>query len=258
MTVLLGDTGKVSYGTLKQTSITLPTARETTVSLTLPTTEPGSPQISYTVQSTDVATFSGNVPQSVQNIPLIFACGRIGAAASVISYRILINGASQVQASLASTASGLYYTINFARYIQVNVGDVVTVSLWSSQADTTFVYHAFTTGWTRMQLTKTGVILKDVVYGAGASFPTLSTAPAPISAGSSQTFTITVSTTGTTTTGATAGTFPALVQDATNAMGRQFYGDVNNIVQLNTHATNQTNYVRNFMPPSISFREVLR
>lgn len=258
MTVLWGDTGKIAYGSLKTTTITLPTARETPITqVTLPTTEPGIPQISYTVQASDLATFSGNIPKSVVHVPFVFATGKIGAASTIINYRILLNGVSQAQGGSVSVAAGLYYTIEQLRYIPVNVGDVITVSLWSSQADTTFNYHAFTTCYTRPQLTKPGTILKDVTYNA-TGFPTLTQAPSPIAVSTQQNFLPYPYPGNSAGIGSGVSTFGALVQDSTYYMGRANYGDSNNNYQISSHATNQTNYPKNFMPTSISFREILR
>jgi hypothetical protein len=89
MTTLWGDTGKMAFGPLKQTTILFPTPREITgMGLTLPTTKPSTPQLSFTVQASDFADFSGLKPITNQNVPLVYACGKIGAAASIISYDI--------------------------------------------------------------------------------------------------------------------------------------------------------------------------
>lgn len=260
MTVLLGDTGKVAHGTLKQTNITLPTPRETTgVGLTLPTTEPGTPQISYTVQASDLATFSGN-PLGVQHIPVIYAAGRIGAATTTINYRISVNGASQFQSNNANIAANNYYTHSFFRYVPLSVLDVVTVSLWSSQADTTLVYHAFTTCWTRPQLTKSGTIVKDVAYAASTAFPTLTLQPTPSAVSGTNGFKAlptNLSTVGLSFTAA-AITISAMIPDATAGFGKCSNGDDSNFVQFASHATNQFSQFKNNMPASISFRDVLR
>lgn len=260
MSLLIGDTGKVAFGTLKTTNITLPTVRETPITqVTLPTTEPGTPQISYTVQSSDLAIFSGNVPSSVVHVPFVYSTGQAGASATIISYRILLNGASQSTGSSSSITAGQYYTIEQMRYIPVNVGDVITVSLWSNQADTTFNYHAFTTCYTRIQLTKPGVVLKDVSYGGITALPILTQGPTPIAVASTQNPVIyPTNNVSTSVPVGTNLTFGALTQDPTYNLLRCNYGDSTNNYQLGTHATNKTQYHRNNIFTQITFREVLR
>jgi hypothetical protein len=264
MTTLWGDTGKMAFGPLKQTTILFPTPREVTgMGLTLPTTKPGTPQLSFTVQASDFADFSGLKPITNQNVPLVYACGKIGAAASIISYDIQVNGVSLASASSASSAANLYYTYTIGRYANLSIGDVVTVFLWSNQTDTTLVYSAFTTCPSRMQFTKGNTILKDVTYGTGTAFPTLSSAPTPTAVVTTQPFVVYPSNvnTGFNVSNPTITLFQSLVQDLTIGpyyTGRSNYGDTTNTVFLQTHATNQSFYVKNYMPSTISFREVLR
>lgn len=252
------DRGKSEVGSLKTTNITLPTVRETPISqITLPTSEPATPQISYTVQLSDLAVFTGNMPRSVVHVPFLFATGKIGATSTVIFFRVLVNGVSQAQGGSINIGAGLYYTLNQMRYIPVNVGDVITYSLWSNQTDTTFNYHAFTTCPTRMQLTKPGTVLSNVTFNTVA-FPTLTQAPAPIALSTQQNFLPFPAQGVSAPISLGATTFGAIVQDSTYYMGRSNFGDSNNNYNLGTHATNQTNYPKNIIPTTISFREMLR
>lgn len=260
MTILWGDTGKVTYGAYKQATITLPTPRETPItSVNLPTTEPGTAQISYTVQSSDFSSFSGQQPLNIQYVPFIFACGKTGAAATVISYRISLNGVSQATGALSSIAANNFYTVNVGKYIKVNVGDVVTLSLWSNQSDTTFVYHAFTTLFTRLQLSKPSNILTNVTFGSMIAFPTLTQAPSPQGNAGSPQPTLIYPTSSTSISMSNVGfTFPALTQEQTNGyqLMRSSYGDSNNSVGAGNSTTNQTNMWKNYLPTTISFREI--
>lgn len=263
MTVLWGDTGRVVYGASKQSTLNLPTPRENpNLGLTLPTAEPGTAQISYTVQASDLVGFSGQGAKTVTNLPLVYASGKIGAAATTISYRISINGTSQYQSNTASLTAAYYYTITFCKYLSVNVGDVVTVSMWSSQADTSLVYTAFTTCATRPLITKAGTILSNVAYATGTAFPTFSQNPTPTAVSSTQAWVAVTNTagTGTNVSNPNAATFPAMTPDSSGPyyMGRCYYGDAFNSVNVSTHATNQFYPVKNYMPATITFREILR
>lgn len=258
MTVLYGDSGKVAYGALKQFTLALPTPRETSVSITLPTTEPGTAQIAYTVQDADLASFSGN-KSMLTATPYVVACGKIGAAATTLNYRLLVNGASQVQASNASVTAGNFYTYTFLRFINVSPSDLVEVKLWSNQADTTLVYHAFTTLWTRPQPTKAGTILKDVTYGTSTAFPTLATPPTPAVVVAQQFGVVSIaSNISPQLPNTSAVTITSLIPDVNFGIIRSGYGDQIATVQFQNSATNQCQYFKNNYSSSITFREVLR
>lgn len=264
MTVLWGDTGKVSQGTLKEISFNYPETREqTAIGLTLPTTEPGTPQISYTVQESDLITFSNMTPLDYVIVPLLYAAGKIGAAAATLNYRMAVNGVSQVQSNNAGIVANNYYTYTVSRYAPVQVGDVVTFSLWANQPDVTLDYTAFTTVVTRMQLAPIGAILKDVKFGVGVAFPVATAqAPTPINIVSTQpvvcvpsnnvSSSITV-----VNSSSISYTMYALIQDPLYKVARSSYGDTINAVNLSaSSAVNKFAYYRNWMPTTISFREI--
>lgn len=257
MSVTRGDTGGIKYGQLKTVNITYPTPRESNISaITLPTTEPGSPQISYTVQSSDLAVFSRR-PISVSNIPLVYIGGQIGAASTNVSYRLLVNGVSQATGSASSITANYYFNLEPFFYIPINVGDVVTVNLWSNQTDTIVNYQAFTTIPSRFKLTTEGIALSNVSYTVTTTFPTLTQAPTPINVSYTQVFYNYLSSNLNYSMQNSTYQFSALVQDATYGFGRISYGDNYSLLQSTSSATNKTNYHKNYMPSSISFREIL-
>jgi hypothetical protein len=261
LTVLWGDTGKVAYGTNKSIGITCATPRETLLTsgstLTLPTTEPGTPQISFTVQTSDLPAFSGMKPLNQSYTPLVYVGGKIGVSSTNLSYRILVNGVSQVQSSNNTLGANLFWTYSFTRYYPINVGDVISVSLWSSQADTVLDYYALSVQPTRMQLTKNSVIMSNVAFGTGATVPNL-TQGVPVAQTVGAFLVMATPSASFNISNPTAGTVPACMQDLTYQTGRVTYSDSFNSTTIQTHATNRPYYTRNYIPATISFREILR
>lgn len=138
------------YGSKKTLNITLQTPQETLLETpeTLPTSEPGTPQISYAVQNSDLPTFN------IQPYKKIWTAGIFGAGqfitAGTIYYRLKKNGASVMTGS-ASVAANYYYTVVMFLY-DVVVGDVIELALWSNQTDSNWDYKAFFVHLTRLNL----------------------------------------------------------------------------------------------------------
>jgi hypothetical protein len=116
---------------------------------TLPTSEPGagSEQVSYTVVSGDLPTFSGSVPIAQTWIADVIAAGKAVTAAT-ISWRMKKNG-SNVATGTQAVAANTFYTVN-AYFVGVAVGDVLTISLWSNQTDSNWDYNAYQIHYDRL------------------------------------------------------------------------------------------------------------
>lgn len=262
MTILWGDTGLISYGTLREISFSYPTMRETSnLSITLPTTEPVIPQISYIVQQDDLVTFSGMSPISYDIIPILYVNGQIGSVSTTLNYRMLLNDVSIVQSSSTNQSANAYFTYTFHRYLPVNVGDKISISIWSNQADTVLNYHSFTTLLTRMQLAPMNALLKDVKYGVGIAQPTYAQSPTPVFVASTQSYLVLpsnlVSSAITMVINPTNSyTMYAMMQDPTYKSGRINYGDAINSVTIALDPANKFRPYRNWMPTTISFREI--
>jgi len=112
----------------------------------LPTSEPAEPQVSYTVQESDLPTLSMNVYSKVW-VAWIIVAGYCPSAATVY-YRMLKNGVSVASGS-NSVSAGNYYT-RVSYFYDVKVGDVLGVKLWSSVADSDWRYKAYQIQVTRI------------------------------------------------------------------------------------------------------------
>ena len=152
-------------------NITYQTPQETLLGTpeTLPTTEPATPQISYTVASGDLPTF---------NIPLfkkIWVAYLIGAGkavtAATIYYRMKKNGAS-VKTGSSTVAADTFYTWN-CHFFDVAVGDVLEIALWSSVADSNWDYKAYHVVVSRIIPDVKVRLLKNFVTGSLLPLPTL-------------------------------------------------------------------------------------
>lgn len=257
MTVLWGDTGKVSLGTLKKFDITLATPRETLLGtpVALPTTQPGTPQISLTVGGSDLPTISPS-PISTSYTAMVYTGGRnTDAASQTVNYQIYKNGSSVATGSQTGLVSNNYWTHNYPSFFGIVDGDVITVSLWATSVNVNYDYYAIIIMPTRIQLAPPNVILKDLYYG-GFSIPTLTMGtPSTYTTGS---WKITPSSIGTMFDLSIATTFPAYISHATYGLGRTDQGDATTSVGIQTNTTNRPRYATNRVANSITFREVLR
>jgi hypothetical protein len=129
-----------SIGSRKIFVITYATPRESLEStpITLPTTEPTDPQITWTVQDSDLPVFSVK-PFSVKYIACVYGAGKF-VTAGTLSWRMVKNGVS-VATGTASVAANTFYTVN-AFFLDVLPGDVLGLKLWSNQTDSNWDYKA--------------------------------------------------------------------------------------------------------------------
>ncbi|MEM3616664.1 MAG: hypothetical protein QXJ31_01970 [Candidatus Bathyarchaeia archaeon] len=114
---------------------------------TLPTSEPATPQIGYTIQNSDFPVISPNV-YSKKHIALVYAGGKAVTAAT-ISWRMKKNGASVATGSLNVSANN-FYTLTAFFGVDVAAGDVLEIALWSNQTDSNWDYKALQVQATRI------------------------------------------------------------------------------------------------------------
>jgi hypothetical protein len=159
-------------GSLKTLSITIQAASETLqgTPTTLPTSEPGTPQISYTVAQGDLPTLSPTVA-SVKYIGMVFGAGKV-VTAGTISWDMKKNGSS-VKTGSFSVAANYYYTVQ-ACFYNVVVGDQLQLALWSNQTDSNWDYNAYQIHPTRVYLFAKLPVLMPCNFTANALYPTLS------------------------------------------------------------------------------------
>lgn len=140
-------TGAPAYGAPVQVSFTYPALDETTgLTTALPTSEPGSAQISYTAGATHLPTTNIGVSYSVTPF-LWVGCQNTSGTTRTISYRLEKNGTSILTGTTGNIANNSYGNFSFtAGALSATapaVGDAFTVKLWASGAGVTLQQHAF-------------------------------------------------------------------------------------------------------------------
>lgn len=111
---------------------------------TLPTSEPSTPQIGYTVQESDLPAL--NFYKKIW-VAFVFGAGKFPTAGTLY-WRMKKNGSS-VATSSASVSTNYYYTVN-AFFYDVKVGDVLELALWSNVSDSNWDYKALSVLVTRI------------------------------------------------------------------------------------------------------------
>ena len=138
-------TGAPAYGTPMQVKFTYPTMRETSgLTDALPTSEPASAQIAYTIGNDDLPTLTTPIPHWIS--PTIFAQGQnTSGAARTLSYRLEVNGTSVATGS-SSISTSVYWGLSAFNWWNAGAlpvsGDVLTVKLWVDGSGCSLNAHA--------------------------------------------------------------------------------------------------------------------
>jgi hypothetical protein len=155
----------------KTLNITFPAAQETLLATpdTLPTAEPATPQVSYTVDSAWLPALDIQPCMKVY-VAHLHAAGKCPTAATVSS-RMKKNGAS-VNTGTISVSANYYYNI-MPNFYDVAVGDVLELALWSSVADSQYDYKACAISISRVIIVNADVML-PCNFANYTTYPTLS------------------------------------------------------------------------------------
>lgn len=257
MTIQLGDTGRVVTGPLKTFTTTFASPRETLLGTptALPTAEPASSQISFTVQASDLPTTSPAFI-STKYTAILFSGGKnTDAAAQSVSWRVLKNSTSIATGTQSSIATNTFWTQTYYQFPSVVAGDVLEIRLWSSSANVNYDYYALVILPTQPSLGKS-YINKDVNY-SNFSFPSLTLGNPSYSLSYSWDV---YASNSSNVIGSNSGTltFQAMGWSSTYNAGRLDYGDKNTATGALTSSTYRPYYNRVTFPATITFREILR
>jgi hypothetical protein len=178
MPIQWGDSGRSSVGALKRIVCTLPKPQETYLAtpITLPTTEPATGQVIFTVQDTDMPSFQP-FPLPCHYSAFVNISGKTGAVGAVISYRVLKNGVSIAQATSGATVATQYWMQSHQRWYDVQPGDVLEVRLWTAQTDYVLDYYSMYVLALDIDPVKRGTILAN--WTATTTTPKLTGAGMP-------------------------------------------------------------------------------
>ena len=158
-------------GSVKTLTITYQNPQETLLSTpeTLPTTEPSTGQIQYTVQNSDLPILSLPIPYKIW-VGLVYAAGKAVSAATIY-WRMKKNGASVANGSI-SVAANTFWTL-CTGFPDVKVGDVIEIALWSNQTDSNWDYKAYQVQVSRiMPSSRPWILVFEPLYWTGSQ-PTL-------------------------------------------------------------------------------------
>ena len=131
-------------------SLTYPAVQETydAVGTALPTAEPATSQIVYTIQESDLPV-STDKAAAMKFTALLYGGGKnTGASSATVYYRILKNGSS-VTTSNAPIVANNNYTVSCYQLYDVKAGDVVEIRLWASAATVDYRYKAMSVAISR-------------------------------------------------------------------------------------------------------------
>jgi hypothetical protein len=260
MPALRGEAFNV-FGGKKSMTITHATPREwNPTAQDLPTTKPGTPQVSITIQQSDLPTFTGNQPLSYKAIPAINVSGLNSTGGAVtVNYEIHKNGATIASGSKTSIANANYWSVD-AMCGACAIGDLIEVFLWASVTPScTFDYYSIFVYSSSIQMTKDKTLCKDMVSNAlrGNRGYTLLGSTNYIAGGLTN-YTLYVM--GFSIGGATGSLVaPYFLQDATTYnFGGVYVNDSNTAVNTFTSATKHVSFQGYSYLTSLSFREMLR
>jgi hypothetical protein len=175
MSIIYGTREAATIGVPSQITITYPTPRETLLEtpIALPTSEPGSPQITFTVIEDDLPVLSGAALSDVTLIPAFFAGGTNEAETANIHYARVFKNGVEVGAPNTACDGEPLWTYSFYLFADIAVGDVVTISLWADSAGLTYDYAAMAIMISRPDVASGGDILLNVAYNDVSNYPAL-------------------------------------------------------------------------------------
>jgi hypothetical protein len=239
----------ITPGTLRETLLATP--------LTLPTAEPATAQISFTIQETDLPTISPKVPMQYFVNPVV--SGKVGAAASTIAYRILKNGANVATITPgASAAATQFWTHNHWRLPDVKVGDVIDIKYWAAQADVTLDFYGLVVYPSQPEVAKRGAILRKLTFSNPITAPNFVTA---FTVNNTAGYYLNPTTPPAYNVIATNTNhpfeFPTIEFNSTYGLFRHGVGEGNGLPQTAQYANATTRQQqKNWFPQNISFREI--
>jgi hypothetical protein len=147
----------------------------------LPTSEPATPQISYTVAQADLPTFSFPVYRAKFMAYLVAAGYVTTTSSSDVYLRMKKNGVSVIS-TYAWVPAGNYYTFN-CFFLDVAVGDVLEIALWADTTNVDWRYKAYQIQATRVIPFNKPRMLAPCSFSLVEAQPTLTlgypTAPSP-------------------------------------------------------------------------------
>jgi len=241
-----------AYTSLKTLNITYQTPKETLLAtpVTLPTSEPATPQIGYTVSEVDLPALSMGVYRK-KWVAIVIGAGKF-VTGGALYWRMKKNGVSVASGS-AYPGSNYYYTVE-AFFYDVAVGDLLELALWSSVSDSNWDYKAFQIQVTRLIPINKPRLLSPCNFGYFPYHPNLTLGNPYATTGSTYIYHCDIMP----GAYAAATAFDCLYPKDTYGLFRIYYGDYvfSNTATVLTSTTYRPYYYRNYVPTQIIMRGV--
>jgi len=215
----------------------------------LPTTEPATSQIIYTVAEADLPNFNMTVESRII-VALMYAGGKnTDAAAQTVYWRMLRNGASVATGS-GSISADYFWTLS-SFFTNVAVGDVLEIRLWATATTVNWDYEARQLQFSRVALLEKYVLLLCNFIGLSAQPVLTLGTPSVVSTGS-----LFIDHPAAEVSTASAKDFSPWKQHPSYKLFRMHFGDYTsaNTARLLSHSTSRPRYYRNWVPTRISLR----
>jgi len=139
-------------GSLRVLSITIQSPWEEYKSTpeNLPTSEPSSPQISYTVSSSDLPSFNIE-PTDVKYVAIIDTSGKNESGSYTTVYEKTLKNGEEVYTRSRNVIANYYWSFN-AYFYDVSVGDTLEVKMWAAKSGFKWDYQLRQIQPTRIEL----------------------------------------------------------------------------------------------------------
>lgn len=165
MTVLIGESLQALQQPRKILNITYPSPIETLLGTPedLPTSEPGTSQIIYTVAAEHLPVFDWEPLSKVWSAILHGFIKNVSGSARTLYWRVLKNSVS-VDTGSVSVANNYYCTVSETNLYNIIAGDVLELRLWADAADCDLYWKGLAIYPTRIQVCKDNQIITNVSY----------------------------------------------------------------------------------------------
>lgn len=116
--------------------------------INLPTSEPDTPQFSWTVSQSDLPDIYPQ-PLLYLYVAFVFLGGKNTSTSSITLYWKMLRNGVVVATGSGSVSAGYYWTLN-ARYLGIEPNDVLEIKLWTSASGVNYDYKAYQVLVTRL------------------------------------------------------------------------------------------------------------
>ena len=174
--------GAPAVSPIKQATLSWPAMDEATgLGLTLPTSEPADPQVSYIIATGHLPTITGDFPP-FRLAPVLMVGGvNTSGSSRAVSYRVLLNGTSITTGTISAFNNNIKYTLSAVSWgdggAPPAVGDTVAFKVWASGSGVSLNVKALHMNLTQLGRGLSRRILCIPVLGSAVAYSLTATPP---------------------------------------------------------------------------------